>query len=374
MRSIYVLVTLCGLVCLSAHAQTAKKSQPGFILSGQLAKAGGKKIYLYERAFYKTSNRVDSTKADPSGKFVFRGLVTEPTYYMLKTDVNPQVIGFYLENRPMRMVGHADSLYAAIITGSPEETIRQQYDQVYQRFNFDALEEKENLARSQGDTTALRGLKKQIRQLAHQRKLALADLMRQYPLATASVNQVSGYIASRQAVDLIVADSLLRIYEASSIAQAGQVKAFRNDWRIAQKTAIGAPALDFIQPDSAGRPISLSSFKGRYVLVDFWASWCGPCRQESPFLVKAHQDFSPKNFTILSVSLDKNRSSWLKAIADDQLNWTHVSDLKFWANEAARRYAIGSIPFNMVVDPDGKILALNLRGDSLYDFLKANLP
>ncbi|GAB3276762.1 TlpA disulfide reductase family protein [Larkinella harenae] len=347
MKSLSFLLTICGFFTLSVNAQTAKKSKPGFVFSGQLSNAGGKKIYLYERAFYKKNNRVDSTLADPSGRFVFRGMVSEPTYYMLQTSANSQVIGFYLENRSMHMDGHADSLYAARITGSPEETIRQHYDQVYRRFDTNGLEEKENQAKSRGDTAAVRGLKSQLEQLLRLQKQAQVDLMKQYPLAAASVNQVSGYIASRQATDLAVADSLLRIYEASPIANSGQVKFFRKDWLIAQKTAIGARAIDFVQPDTAGRPVSLSSFKGRYVLVDFWASWCGPCRQESPFLVKAYEAFSQKNFTILSVSLDKNRSNWLKAIADDQLNWSHVSDLKFWQNEAAKRYAISSIPFNM---------------------------
>lgn len=356
------------------NAQTIKKNKPGFVLSGQLTNAGNKKIYLLERAFYKNNNRLDSTKADPSGKFVFRGLVSEPTYYMLQTSVNQQAIGFYIENCPMRIVGHADSLYVARVTGSPEEAIRQNYDQVYRRFDLNDLEENENQARSQGDTTALRRLKNQIKQLLSQQKQAKVDLMRQYPLAAASVNQLSGYIASRQTTDLNVADSLLRIYEASSIASSGQVKYFRKDWYIAQKTAIGTYPADFVQRDTSGRPVRLSSFKGRYVLVDFWASWCGPCRQESPYLVKAYADFSQKNFTILSVSLDKSRSNWLKAIAADQLKWTQVSDLKFWQNEAAKRYAISSIPFNMLLDPEGRILALNLRGESLYDYLKAHLP
>jgi thiol-disulfide isomerase/thioredoxin len=374
MRLIYLLFAVVVCTHFAVNAQTTTNKKTGYSLSGQLANAGGKKIYLYERAFYQEKNRTDSTKADPSGKFVFRGIVSEPTYYMLQTGANQQAIGFFIENRPMRIDGHADSLYAATVTGSPEESIRQQYDQLYRRFNSDDLEEKQNQARSQGDTMALHVLEKQTKQLLHKQKQATLALMRKYPLAAASVNQVTGYIASRQATDMAVADSLLRIYETSSIANSGQVKYFRKDWLIAQKTAIGALITDFAQPDTTGRPVLLSSFKGRYVLVDFWASWCGPCRQESPFLVKAYQAFSPKNFTILSVSLDKSRSNWVKAIQDDHLTWSHVSDLKYWQNEVAKRYAISSIPFNMLLDPAGRILALNLRGDNLYEFLKATLP
>jgi len=136
-------------------------------------------------------------------------------------------------------------------------------------------------------------------------------------------------------------------------------------------TQIGAIAPDFTQNDINGNPVKLSSFRGKYVLVDFWASWCGPCRQENPNLVAAYNQFKGKNFTILGVSLDKpdGKADWLNAIKSDGLAWTQVSDLNFWNNEVAVLYAVQSIPHNFLIDPTGKIIAKDLRGSDLTDKL-----
>lgn len=133
---------------------------------------------------------------------------------------------------------------------------------------------------------------------------------------------------------------------------------------ISKTTGIGQPAQNFVQPDSAGKLVSLASFKGKYVLLDFWASWCGPCREENPVVLKAFHTYKDRNFAILGISLDTNRKGWLKAIREDQLPWPQVADLKR-ANEAAMLYDVQDIPQNYLLDPEGRIIAKNLRGEEL---------
>jgi peroxiredoxin len=131
--------------------------------------------------------------------------------------------------------------------------------------------------------------------------------------------------------------------------------------------AIGTEAINFTQADTIGKPVSLSSFRGKYVLLDFWASWCGPCRQENPNVVNNFKKFRNKNFTVLGVSLDRpgQKEKWLEAIHADDLTWTHVSDLQFWSNAVALKYKVQSIPKNFLIGPDGKIVAKDLRGPDL---------
>ena len=134
--------------------------------------------------------------------------------------------------------------------------------------------------------------------------------------------------------------------------------------------AVGTKAIDFTQTDTSGNSVSLSQFKGKYVLLDFWASWCRPCRMENPNVVEAYNTFKSKNFTVLSVSLDQEKDSWTHAINADNLKWTHISDLKYWSNAVAMQYHIQSIPQNFLIDPNGVIIAKNLRGEQLVAKLK----
>jgi peroxiredoxin len=145
-----------------------------------------------------------------------------------------------------------------------------------------------------------------------------------------------------------------------------------NNTRLAK---VGMQAPEFSEKDVTGKLVSLSQFRGQYVLVDFWASWCGPCRDDNPNLVKVYKEFKDKNFTVIGVSLDKpdGKADWVKAIRDDQLTWTHVSDLKGWASATAKLYGVRAVPQNFLIDPAGKIIAAKLSGEDLRKFLEKTL-
>ena len=157
----------------------------------------------------------------------------------------------------------------------------------------------------------------------------------------------------------------------TSVSKVPVIQELKTRVATMKSVAIGQKAPDFILNDVNGNPVSLSSKIGsKLLLVDFWAAWCGPCRQENPNVVKVYNEFKNKGFDVYGVSLDKSKDEWVKAIADDKLTWTHVSDLKFWDSDAAKLYAVYSIPSNFLLDETGTIIARNLRGIDLRTKVK----
>ena len=162
-----------------------------------------------------------------------------------------------------------------------------------------------------------------------------------------------------------VLTTLIKIYPEN-----GFVKSKYQSMEPLKRLAIGSPAPEITLPDPSGNMFSLSSLKGKVVLIDFWAAWCRPCRMENPNMVRLYQTYSKYGFDILGVSMDDNKDAWLKAIQTDGLTWNHISDLKKWQSAAGQLYGVGSIPFTVLIDKDGTIIAKGLRGEALEQKLK----
>jgi len=211
----------------------------------------------------------------------------------------------------------------------------------------------------------------EYRKLIGVSKEGLADYMTanpSSPLLTFAFNNYIGDPRSLRTEDVPKVRSLFNMLP-DSVRRLSNSQAFLqkldNMQTFDKNVVVGQPAPDFTQNDTSGHPVKLSSFRGKYVLLDFWASWCGPCREDNPNVVKAYHKYHDRGFEILSVSLDQQEKAWKKAIRDDKLDWTHVSDLKYWNNALVKLYGVQGVPQNFLIDPQGRIVARSLRGEDL---------
>ncbi|MBD0376007.1 MAG: AhpC/TSA family protein [Flavisolibacter sp.] len=295
-----------------------------------------------------------------SGEFTVKGEVAEPgLYWLVLGNEQPQHI--YLENKAIKVSGDKKNIKNIRIEGSP---LHKDFDEFRAVFNPMVGE--------------LNSVVAQINQATDEKSHAV--LMTKYDsIKTRISNEVGKFVAAKPAShvsafllmvtaqlldDVMLMDQRFNSLD-NSVRNSSLGKAVAENIAFNKVGAVGTEALNFTQNDVNGQPVSLSSFRGKYVLVDFWASWCKPCRMENPNVVKAYHIFSNKNFTVLGVSLDQEKEPWIKAIEKDKLSWTQVSDLKFWSNEVAVLYHVQGIPQNFLVDPNGKIVAKNLRGQEL---------
>lgn len=334
------------------------------------------KIYL---GYQLGSNKILDSAQSVNGSFEFKGDLIYPSLSILiidykgvgsaKLDVGNSAdkLIFYLDKGTITLKS-PDSAYKAEIIGSP---INDQYKKLMAINNTASAKTNQLMVDEVKAATDKSNSGDHQNQLQAKLKVIQADYHAELKgfilanpdsyLSLLALGTLGGPSPDPNEIEPLL-DGLSKYLRETETART-----LRNALETLKATADGAMAPDFEQRDTLGHPVRLSSFRGKYVLLDFWASWCGPCRQENPNIVKAYNRFKAKNFTIVGISLDRQDGefAWMKAIRADHLDWTQLSDLKFWNNAVAQLYFVQSIPKNFLIDPTGKIIAQDLRGDDL---------
>jgi len=375
-----------SVLLISLLVSCENKDDKKFTVSGVLHNAPSKVVYL-EESDIATGQRklVDSSVISTDGKFSISIKAPKESVYNLHLQNDVSQFVTIINDAPKINIdvdfNKRTDFYS--VTGSKaSNSIKEYLAKItgMQRDRFTIYFQIDSIRKNKGDSLFAEDLNRKQKELSNELKtytqqtvqqsdnssLALFILSTYQGMARDPNYRVNGF--TDQEVVALLNEVLNKFPERTDIA------GIRNsvEAQIPKTIWVGKQAPEISLPDTEGRTVKLSSFRGKYVLVDFWASWCGPCRRENPNVVEAYNRFRNKNFTILGVSLDRpgQKEAWIKAIVDDNLNWTHVSDLKFWQSEVVPVYQVGSIPFNVLVDPEGKVVAENLRGNALEQKLQ----
>jgi len=312
--------------------------------------------------------KIDSS-ALVNGECQFKGIVKNPDIYYLSVGASKEKLPFFIENASISIYGIVDSITSAHVAGS---LVHDEYLAVQNK--IDQLDKQGTILYNQSKEAGKFGDNNKsdsLMVLAEKIFTSIDDLQKDY-IKTNPASFVSPFLLSRVYYDM-EAEVLESFISGLDVKLDSVPTVISMKKRIAKLklVEVGQQAPDFVLNDVNGNPIKLSEIypMNEYTLIDFWASWCGPCRRENPNVVDVFKRYNSKGFSVLGVSLDNDKGKWEKAIADDQLTWTHVSDLKGWKNEAAALYSVNSIPSNLLVDKSGKIVGRNLRESKLREVI-----
>jgi peroxiredoxin len=346
----WVLALSCAYACQTAH--TTKKASLEADIKG-----------LTDSVVYISGLQDDPGKADTvpvkDGKFSWTGTLSDPRKIFIGT--SRQYMEMFMENAEVKVNGNIDSFYYSRVTGSP---VHDEY-MAFQASVKDIddgqmpLYQQLHVAKDEKQKAELEG---RIDSFRTARRARIKDYIKQHNASPVSVALLADMAVMGEYAPI---DSLYRLLDVKARQSvAGQKLAER--LVVMKRSALGQPIKDFTQNDLNGKPVKFSDFKGKYLFVDFWASWCGPCRAENPNVLKAYNQFKGKNFEVLGVSLDSDGAKWKEAVEKDGMPWKQISDLKGYNNEISEYYGIQAIPSSFLLDTNGVIIAKDLRGTALH--------
>ncbi|KAF5085803.1 Thiol-disulfide oxidoreductase ResA [anaerobic digester metagenome] len=353
-----------ALLAFAAIGLYSCQPSNSFTIKGDVTGAPNQTVYLL-KIDENQPKPIDSVQIE-NGKFAFEGIVEQPEIYVLQFGKQDKTIALFIEAGKIDIKANFDSLQAATIKGSKAHDLMMGYSDKLGEYQtrMEAVSAKFQEAYYNGTLTAENeaALRADYEVISKELGTYILGFVNQNLTSV-----VAPYIIANQLADTM---DIVRLENlAASIKAPASETVYAKDLneRIAKqkKIAVGQPAPEITLPDPDGNMISLSSLRGKYVLIDFWAAWCGPCRRENPNVVKVYSQYKDKGFEIFGVSLDYDRESWLKGIKDDGITWLQVSEVKGWETQPVQDYQITGIPHTVLIDPNGIIIEKNLRGEQL---------